>query len=179
MNKMNLSKTLAIAIILLFFSVSVIPSTGTRDVKQITMPTAKGDTLYVGGNGTGNYSKIQDAIDNASDGDTVFVYDDSSPYYENIKINKPINLIGENKETTVIDGKENGDVIKITANIVSINDFKIQNSSKYPQTPGHYGILLVFSNGCCIENNIIQNNSYGIYVPKNSNNNTIINNREL
>jgi len=28
--------------------------------------------LYVGGSGEGNYSSIQDAIDNASDGDTIF-----------------------------------------------------------------------------------------------------------
>ena len=71
MNRTYVKKPLAIAVILLFFSVSVIPSTGTTDVKQSTVTTAKGDTLYVGGNGTGNYSKIQDAIDNASDGDTV------------------------------------------------------------------------------------------------------------
>jgi hypothetical protein len=32
-------------------------------------------TLYVGGSGPGNFTKIQDAVDNASDGDTVFVYD--------------------------------------------------------------------------------------------------------
>ena len=69
-----MKKLLAVTIMILFISVSVIPSTGTADVKQITMPTAKGDTLYVGGNGTGNYTSIQDAIDNASDGDTVYVY---------------------------------------------------------------------------------------------------------
>jgi len=33
-----------------------------------------GNTLYVGGSGPNNYTKIQDAIDNASNGDTVFVY---------------------------------------------------------------------------------------------------------
>ncbi|KYK20601.1 hypothetical protein AYK24_09985 [Thermoplasmatales archaeon SG8-52-4] len=65
----------------------------------------RGNTLYVGGNGTGNYSKIQDALDFTNNGDTVFVYDDSSPYNEwNIRINKSINLIGEDKNTTVIDG---------------------------------------------------------------------------
>ncbi|RLF42667.1 MAG: hypothetical protein DRN17_07450, partial [Thermoplasmata archaeon] len=41
-----------------------------------------GNTLYVGGSGEGNYSSIQDAVDNASNGDTIYVYDDSSPYYE-------------------------------------------------------------------------------------------------
>ena len=39
--------------------------------------------LYVGGSGPGNFSKIQDAVDNTSDGDIVFVY--SGFYQENIR----------------------------------------------------------------------------------------------
>jgi len=31
-----------------------------------------GRTLYVGGNGPNNYTRIQDAVDDASDGDTIF-----------------------------------------------------------------------------------------------------------
>ncbi len=74
MERNNLiKKGLVVDVILLFFSVSVILSTGTTDVKQSTMPTSSGDTLYVGGDGLGNYTKIQDAIDNASVGDTIFV----------------------------------------------------------------------------------------------------------
>jgi hypothetical protein len=45
-----------------------------------------GNTLYVGGDGLGNYSNIQDAIDNAMDGDTVFVYNGTYNQNENIKI---------------------------------------------------------------------------------------------
>lgn len=78
-----------------------------------------GNILYVGGSGPGNYTKIQDAINNSSNGDTVFVYDESSPYYENIVINKSMKLEGENKETTVIDGKYIDNVIRITRNNTS------------------------------------------------------------
>jgi len=42
------------------------------------------NTLYVGGIGNGNYSKIQDAIDNASVGDTVFVF--NGTYNESVFI---------------------------------------------------------------------------------------------
>jgi uncharacterized membrane protein len=45
-----------------------------------------GATLYVGGGGSGNYSTIQAAIDNASDGDTVFVYYVPWNYNEHILI---------------------------------------------------------------------------------------------
>ena len=60
-------------------SVSAINTTSTQT-------QSRGDTLYVGGSGPGNYTRIQDAIDNATDDDTVFVY--SGCYTENININK-------------------------------------------------------------------------------------------
>ncbi len=60
-----------------------------------------GKILYVGGEGPNNYTHIQDAIDAAKDGDTIFVYDESSPYYEDFMIYKSINLIGENKNVTI------------------------------------------------------------------------------
>ena len=83
-----------------------------------------GNTLYVGGSGPNNYTKIQDAINDSNDGDTIFVYDDSSPYYENVVINKSVKLVGEYRENTVImaNGK---DAVNITANKVSVSGFMI------------------------------------------------------
>ena len=168
--KILIKKGLVVAVILLFVSVSVIPSTGTTDVKQITLPTAKGDTLYVGGNGTGNYSKIQDAIDDASNGDTVYVFDDSSPYYENLVVDKPIQLIGEDRNTTIVDGRELGDVIKLTVDGIKINDFTLRKCKGEPLE--HYGaIFTVLTNNHTITNNIIcDNKDSGINFEKSHNN---------
>jgi len=88
------TKWLAVGIILLFVGVTIAPAIAQNTEKS---QSSRGDWLYVGGSGLGNYSKIQDAIDNASDEDTVFVYDDSSPYYENLEIDKSIKLLGEIK----------------------------------------------------------------------------------
>ena len=118
---------LIIGITVLLIGMSVTPSTGINLVKQSTKATLDGNTLYVGCLGPGCYSKIQDAVDDASDGDTVFVYDDSSPYIENIIINKTINLIGENRDTTVIDGNGSGDVIHLDIDGVYISGFTLQN----------------------------------------------------
>jgi len=93
-----------------------------------------GNTFYVGGTGPNNYSSIQDAINDSGDGDTVFVFDDSSPYYENITIDKSINLIGENRNTTEINGSKLDDLldtVNISADNVYINGFNINNNLGY------------------------------------------------
>jgi nitrous oxidase accessory protein NosD len=129
-NSSQIGKWLAVGIILLFVGTCIIPATA-QDIERPSLPASRGNTLYVGGSGPGNYSTIQSAIENASDGDTVFVYDNSSPYYENnILINTSINLIGEDKSTTIIDGKGGGNetnVLRISADSVKVTGFTIRN----------------------------------------------------
>jgi len=98
------------------------------------VPTAKGDTLYVGGSGPNNYTKIQDAIDNASNGDTVFVY--NGTYNEGLNVNKSIDLIGEDKNTTIIKGSNWGLVVFISADYVIFSNFTIQNQNPYYSSSG-------------------------------------------
>ena len=179
MNRTYVKKPLAVTIILLFISVSVIPSTGTTDVKQITMPTSSGNTLYVGGSGPGNYSKIQDAIDNSSDGDTVYVYDGSSPYKENVVVDKSINLRGEDRETTVIDGNWNGTTVTFTADWINISGFTIRNCGF-----GYCGVFVGYSSKHIISGNSITNNyESGIFIKDSTDNiiskNTITNNKNV
>ena len=132
---------------------------GGLGVRSADASLLGGNTLYVGGNGANNYTKIQDAIDNASDGDTVYVYDDLSPYYENVVIDKKINLIGENKETTIIDGNYNNHVVEVLsgAENLNISSFTIRNSGS-----SHSGIE-ISGNSCKIENCIVLQNRYGIF----------------
>jgi len=87
--------TFALFYILIISFLSVFLFGGTCEITS-------GTTFYVGGNGPGTYTKIQEAIDDASSGDTVFVY--NGTYYEHLNINKTIDLIGEDKNTTIIDG---------------------------------------------------------------------------
>jgi len=106
-----MKKLLVVGVIVLFLGVAISSTTGIYLEKQSIKPLSSGNILYVGGSGSNNYTKIQDAIDNASDGDTVYVYDDSSPYNESINVSQSISLIGENRETTVIHGMYLGDAI--------------------------------------------------------------------
>ena len=124
-------KCLAVGIILLFVGTCIIPAIA-QDIEKSSSPTSRGNWLYVGGSGPGNYTRIQDAINASSDGDTVFVY--NGTYYENVVVDKSINLIGEDKNITIIDGNGSRDVILLTrfSEGVTINGFTIQNSG----TPG-------------------------------------------
>jgi parallel beta-helix repeat protein len=150
---MDKIKILLVSIMLLtYFTVVVFP---VETVK------ASGNTFYVGGSGSGNYTSIQSAIDAASSGDIIFVYNGN--YSENININKTIDLIGEDKNNTIIESG-NDNVVFINESGVNITNFNIRN--------GMNGIF-INSNYCMIKSNIILNNSYcGILL--NFSNNTLI-----
>ena len=154
-------KWLAVGIILLFVETCIIPAIA-QNAEKPSQPTSRGNWLYVGGSGPGNYTRIQDAIDNTSDGDTVFVF--NGTYYENIVIDNSINLIGENKDTTVIDGGRTEDVVDVTTDGVVISDFGITNSSNGWSIEIHGSSNIVFN---CI---IFSNLGCGVRLTGNSNN---------
>ena len=126
---------------------------------------ASRDTIYV----PIDFPTIQEAINNAEEGDTIFVY--KGTYYEHITVNKSVSLVGEDRDSTIIDGFEVGNVVSITANKVTVRNFTIQNSGSNISDSGIY----VISNENNISCNTIINNKNGIYL-RYSDSNTIINN---
>ena len=155
MRKSLFRKILTIWAIILLTEAVVIPGSGYQ--------TFFGDTIYVDDDNTDGpwdgtqenpYQRIQDAINHASGGDTVFVY--NGTYYENVVVNKSIVLHGENRSITVIDGVRDNDVIEVFATGVKISGFTIQNS-------GVEGAgIHIQSDSTIVDNNIIQENEFGI-----------------
>ena len=133
--------------------------------------SVRATTLYVGGIGPSNFTTIQAAVDSASPGDTIFVY--NGTYHEQLIIAKTLTLVGENDSTTIIDGDKLGDVVYVSADWVNITGFTVRNSSWLPNAAG---IELHWVNNCRVyDNNVSSNDQMGIYL-ENSHNNTIVNN---
>jgi hypothetical protein len=144
-------KCLAVGIILLFVATSIIPSIA-QDIEKSSEPTSRGKWLFVGGSGPGNYTKIQDAINESHEGDTVFVYDDSSPYYENLVIPQAaLTLLGENTQTTILVCSEHKfeRAILISGGYVHVKGFTIMQE-------GYQSLFFVIaSSHVQITNNVI------------------------
>jgi parallel beta-helix repeat protein len=178
-----------VGIILIFFGTVIIP-TIAQDVEK-SLPTSSGNWLYVGGSGPGNYTKIQDAINDSQDGDTIFVF--HGVYNEDIEIRKSLYVIGEDKNSTIIDGQYKiPGVVSLLTEHIYFSGFSIIHcrgwGNDYGLSISSYDTVvnnIISDNkgqkGICISgqynkilNNIIRNNSfYGIDIAYNGNNNNI------
>ncbi len=129
--------------------------------------STNGNVLYVGGSGPNNYTSIQSAINDASNGYTIYVYPGN--YNESIVINKSISLIGimEKGEKPVIYGSENNATVLVEADNCTISVFIILN--------GKVGVQLRNSSYITVENIAVEHAGVGIKL-LNSDNNLIKNN---
>jgi parallel beta-helix repeat protein len=108
-----------------------------------------------------DYPTIQKAIDNASAGDTVFVR--KGTYEGNVRVNKPLSLMGEDSQETIVKGRPSrygpDTTITVQANNVLILGFTVTGNSM--------GIgfdefvaddALQVPSGCTVTGNNIENN---------------------
>jgi parallel beta-helix repeat protein len=178
-NRNQIKTILKATIIILICTAFILPGsalqnapTKEKKIQPVNRNTTTSSTIYVDDDNTAGpwdgtiehpYQFIQDGIDNANPGNTVFVF--NGIYKENIDIPTAIILTGENRDTTIIDGTKTDSVVRLTTDGSTIQKFTIKNSGL---NPNHAGIYITTSNNVIIENTII-NNNYGITFTDGSN----------
>ncbi len=153
----KMKRTAVTVVFLVFLSAIVVTIT--------ILPEARATTRYVGGAGPGNYTTIQAAIDDADPGDTLYVY--GGTYYEHVLVGKTLSLVGEDRNSTTIDGSGGGILLNVSADSVNMTGLALANAGT--------AILLRSVERARITNNSFWDNDYGIYLDS-SNDNLIASN---
>jgi parallel beta-helix repeat protein len=123
------------------------------------------------------YLSIQEAIDHARPGGTIYVK--AGIYLEHIVVAyNNLKIVGENRYTTIIDGQGIGTVVYLKANGIVFDGFTIKNSGFNFTDSGIYIDHSI--NSQISDNNVIDNN-LGLYLYTSSNitlrNNSMFTNR--
>ena len=118
---------------------------------------SEGETITVDDDGEGEYTKIQDAIDAATEGDEIRVW--AGTYEENVVVDKTLSLIGNGSEETTIDGGGVDDVVSIEAAWCNVSGFTITKSGL---SLSYAGIDISSHNNMVSNNAIVANRNDGI-----------------
>jgi parallel beta-helix repeat protein len=171
-----------ICLTLIMSGFGMLSATGTENIvdgspaglDEISAPYSRqsravGEVFIVSKSGQGDYNTISKAVDNADDGDIIYVWE--GVYVENFEIDKEITLIGNNSEDTIIESPSSSeDVIHIEGDKITISGFTIRN--------GRNGVYLY--RGASHNNitlcNITENTMNGIYLYWSPSNNKFIGN---
>jgi parallel beta-helix repeat protein len=121
-----------------------------------TLNVTKGGMITVDDDLPADYKTIQEAIDAANPGDTIFVY--AGTYPEHVIVNKTVTLKGEDEKKVIVTGGGTGKVFSVTANGVSIFHFTIRD--------GKYAVHAYMTDRLVMEYNIVTNYTTGLYFYK-------------
>jgi len=153
-----LQKKLALTIIIAIlvgsisvFALTLHPQPSETEHKTIVVPD--------------DFRTIQGAIDNADLGDTIYVK--AGIYEENILVNKSVSLIGESRENTVVNGNNQGSVMTLLADNISIAGFTLENSG--PRW-AEGGIEMENVSYCNISDNYVTTNQFGVWAESSTDN---------
>jgi parallel beta-helix repeat protein len=153
-----IGKCLTVGIILLFIGTNVIPSSGQRSDEKSSQPTSADKIIYVDANNTEGpwdgtlehpFQCISDAIEVVENNDTIYIFNGQYPESFDFDFEDPIcfHMIGENKETTTINGIIEFSYCPITLQLSNLSLYGVNIGTK---TGNNHTIknCIIISGGC-------------------------------
>ncbi|MEM4703856.1 MAG: NosD domain-containing protein [Candidatus Bathyarchaeia archaeon] len=129
------------------------------------------------------YNQIQEALEapETVSGNRIFV--DNGVYEEHVVLDKSVSLLGEDPQTTIIDGGNTATVLTLKADNINVAGFTIRNSGlMFPPYGNDCGVLLEHCSKANISHLTVANSRIGIYLYDSENNtiehNTVHSNKE-
>ena len=160
---------IVVLLVAVILALSILPALASA---AVTSDICVNETGWWRNGGAFNASstRIQAAIDNATAGDTIYVY--NGTYVENVNVNKQVTLQGEGADVvTVTNSTADRDVFNVTVDYVNISGFNVSGAT----TDEFAGIYLDSVEHCYISDNIVSGNDCGILL-YNSSDNTLTKN---
>ena len=126
----------------------------------------EGRTIIVDDDGEGEYTRIQDAIDNSTDGDTIRVWE--GVYYENVVVDRSIIIEGNDSASRpVVNGMNMSHALMINSNDVIISNLSLVNATRSDV----YGMAGIFAGGIrnvSLMQIVAGENTHGLFVENGS-----------
>ncbi len=159
--KGRIKKTMITIAIMILIQVTLVFLVQSETINQ----TNDNSLIIVDKNGNGEYTSIQEAINHAASGSTIYIK--NGEYPEIIQVKKTIWLIGEDKDSTLINpiSEENKYAIYVGAPNIKIKNMGVTNGA-----PGLYSQgIKISSKNTEIDNCKIFNTPVGIAIWTNEN----------
>ncbi len=133
-------------------------------------------TIYVHWDGSADFTSIQDAVNYASAGDTIYVY--AGTYFENVVVDKAVSLLSElgPQIWATIYGNGTGDVVRLESDDVLLSGFIVTNSGSTCNefSDCDAGIEIDGSQYCTVTDCVLSGNQAGLTIA-NASFNTVTN----
>jgi len=138
--------------------------------------TTRGDSIEVDDDGNAQYTRIQDAVDAAESGDTIFIFD--GYYEESIRVYEKLLIFeGQSRENVTIMGEGHGEytifigidnntqpamgVVRLSNLTVLANDsYTVYMSLMDEESPGYYTMI----DNCSFQGNTSQDDDDGVEI---------------